>query len=286
VRLRPALKALLEQVSERSGTLMLVAPGSKVSAVGQLPRDGPALAMAVDRIVGRRVQEHSDMPVADAEAIAIADGDLTTLARVSGRFKALNALLTDDQANMLARERGIDVAYEARRRREEIYAATLLSLDWLGIRPGRHSLIIVSGGFAHDLKDRTFDQIITRSLRVNAPIHFLDARGLQPMGAYQGVEYRQQLGRAVDEGPFGWQEAAAGATALADDTGGVVVANSNDMARGLNRMLDAMTTYYVLAYDPPPHNKSGFRKVQVEVKTKGLQVRARNGYFSDATAPR
>jgi VWFA-related protein len=238
------------------------------------------------KIRSARISEHSDMPVADAEAIAIADGDEPTQARVAGRFKAFNPWLLGDQATMLARERGIDVAYEARRRRDQTYGATLLALDWLGTRSGRHSLIIVSGGFAHDIKDPTFDEIVTRSLRVNAPIHFLDARGLQPMGAYQGVEYRKPLGRDIDEGPFGSQEAVAGATALADDTGGVVVTNSNDMAQGLNRLLDAMTTYYVLAYDPPPHDKAGFRRVKVEVKTKSLRVRARTGYSSSATESR
>jgi hypothetical protein len=47
-------------------------------------------------------------------------------------------------------------------------------------------------------------------------------------------------------------------------------------------LLDTMTTYYVLAYQPPAHEKPGYRRIKVEVRAKGLQVRARRGYFSGA----
>ena len=44
--------------------------------------------------------------------------------------------------------------------------------------------------------------------------------------------------------------------------------------------------YYVLVYQPPAHDKPGYRKIRVDVRGKGLQVRARRGYFSGAHAPR
>jgi len=95
------------------------------------------------------------------------------------------------------------------------------------------------------------------------------------------VEYGTLLSRGVDEGPAGWTEAAAGATALADDTGGIVISSSsNDMEKGLGRLLDTMTAYYVLAYQPPARDKPGFRRITVEVRGRGLHVRARSGYFS------
>jgi VWFA-related protein len=100
------------------------------------------------------------------------------------------------------------------------------------------------------------------------------------------VDYGTALGRGADEGPFGWSDAAAGAADLADDTGGLIVNNSNDMAKGLGRLLDSMTTYYLVAYRPPPHQKAGYRKIRVEVKARGLQVRARRGYFSEAPVAR
>ncbi len=285
-RLRPALKALLTTVSERSGTLMLVAPWSKVSVAGRLPTVSADLDAAVDRIVGQRIDDHSNFPVDDAEALAIFRGDLTVLARVAGRFKAINPELTAEQANDLARERANLLAHDARTRRDDMYGVALQCLDWLTGRPGRHSLIVVSAGITQAPDDSRYFEVVTRSLRANAPIHFLDARGLPGIGRYQGVENGVALNRNQDEGAFGRWDAAAGSMAMADDTGGIAISNSNDMAKGLRRLLDTMTTYYVLSYQPPHRDKPGYRKIKVEVRTKGLQVRARTGYVSGSSSDR
>jgi VWFA-related protein len=285
-RLRPALRGLLMTVGERGGALMLLAPASKVQVVGTLPGGTAALTAAVDRIAGQRSDDSSNFPVADAEALAIARGDGPALARLVTRFMALNPELNADQANMFVRERANLLAHDARARRDDMYDIALRSLDWLAGRPGRHGLIVISSGFAADPDDSKYNEVVTRSLRANAPIHFLDARGLQGMSRYQGVDYGTGLGRGADEGPFGWSDAAAGSTALADDTGGLIVSNTNDMAKGLGHLFDSMTTYYLVAYQPPTHQKPGYRKIRVEVKARGLQVRARRGYFSEAPIAR
>jgi VWFA-related protein len=279
-RLRPALKGLLRTVGGRSGSLMLVAPGSKVSVLAVLPTGAGEMVPAVDKIVGQRTEEHTTFPVADAEALAIARRDDRTIARVAARFVTFNPELSRDQAVTIAIEHGIKVAHDARVRRDAMYDVALLCLDWLAARRGRHSVIIVSGGFATDPDDAKYFEVVTRSLRANAPIDFLDARGLSGFGRYHDVEFGPALSRNADEGPFGRFEAAEGSTGLAVDTGGIIVANTNDMEKGLDELLETMTTYYVLAYQPPTHDKPGYRKIKVEVRTKGLHVRARTGYRS------
>ena len=45
------------------------------------------------------------------------------------------------------------------------------------------------------------------------------------------------------------------------------------MAKSLGRLLDTMQTYYVLAYQPPPHEKQGFKKAGMEhVSIKGEET--------------
>jgi VWFA-related protein len=276
------LRSELTTVGELSGSLMLVAPGSNVSVVGPLPSGAAATAAAVDRIVGQRSEDHSNSPVADAEALAIARRDVEAITRVAGRFAKFNPELTAEQARELAIERGIHLAHDARMRREVMYAAVLQCLDWLASQPGRRSLVVVSGGFARDPDDSKYDEVVTRSHHANAPMHVLDARGLQGNGRYQDVAYGAGLSRAADEGPFGWSEAAAGSADLADDTGGISIGNTNDMEKGLGRLLGTMTTYYTLAYRPPSHERPGYRTIKVEVRTRGLHVRARRGYLSGA----
>ena len=206
-------------------------------------------------------------------------GDLEMRARVAQRFVRLNPTMTPHQAAQVAIERSGDVNHTARTRREAIYATAMQALTWLSDKPGRHSVVIVSGGWAKDQSDPAYNSLVTRSLRVNAPMHFVDARGLPGGSSFKDVQYGAALNRNSDEGPTGRADAAEGTVNLADDSGGLIVENTNDFEKGLTRVLDTMQIYYVIGYEAPPHGKPGFHKIQVEVKTKGVSVRARRGYF-------
>jgi VWFA-related protein len=284
-RLRPGLKNAIAKIAESGGALALIAPVSKVSETVDLPAGAAALTAAVDRIGGRRFEDHSTLPVSDDEAFAGVRHDPATLARLASRFIALNPNLTGEIAEPLAYQRSTEVAYEARQRREQLYAVMKLSLDWLAAQPGRHTLLLVSGGFARDAEDFTYSEIVTRSQRVNAPIHFLDVRGLEGVSRLDGIEYGR-IGARGREAAFAFGDAAQGASSLSDDTGGITVRNTNDLQSGLQRLVDATRTYYVIGYDPPPHAKPGFHKILVDVKTRGVHVRARRGYSDGSPAAR
>lgn len=279
LRLRPDLKALLAKMSARSGTLSLVAPLSKVSEARTLPFGATELSSAVDRITGQQFQDHSDLPVADTEAIAVDRGDQTMIERIVGRFMALNPALKPDQALALTRSRSTEVVSQARMRRDDLYRFAMLGFEWLATQPGRHSLVIVSPGFARDPSDAANNAIVTRSLRVNAPISFIDVRGLQGFGRFENITFGAALPPNTGETAFARIDAAEGSSRLADETGGITIRNTNDMQKGLGRLFDTMSTYYVVGYEHVPQTKPGFRKINVETRTKGLTVRARRGYY-------
>jgi VWFA-related protein len=281
MRLRPDVKGLLAKVGSRSGTLFLVAPFSGVSEGRTLPFGADALSAAVDRIVGRRIDDHTDLPLSDAEAIAVERGDSQMTKRLISRFVTLNGGMPEDQAETLAKARSREVATEARVRRQQLYAAADAAFDWLASQPGRHSLAIVSPGFARDPEDPGYDRIVTRSLRVNAPISFLDARGLQGWGRFDNVTAGKALPPGAGETATARMDASQGTAILADDTGGVIVRNTNNLESGLGRLFDAMSNYYVIGYERVPRTKSGFRTIKVETNVKGVTVRARRGYFDD-----
>ena len=285
-RLRPALKQLINTIAERNGALALIAPWSKITLAQEVEGNRAVFAAAVDKINGRRSEDRSTFPISDAEAFAIERGDQAMLTRLSLRFVAMNPGFDSDAASGAARRRASEVSRDARNRREDAYGVLLRSLDWLVKQPGRHSVVMVSSGYAVDTEDSKQQEVVTRSLRANAPIHFLDTRGMQGLGKFQGVEYGPALDRDAGETPFAFSDAAEGAAGLALDTGGIVIRNNNDLARGLTRLVDTMTTYYVIGYEPPEHKKPGFRKIKVEVQAKGLKVLARKGYFDSSSTPR
>jgi VWFA-related protein len=275
-RVRPSLKTLLATLGEQSGILNLLAPWSKISIAASFPGGTVDFVSAVDRIVGRRFADNSSLPISDTEAFAVVDGDPRMLTRVASRFVALNPSLPMEAATALAQSRGNEVAYDARMRREFLYGILLVSLEWLADKPGRHNVVVVSGGFARDPQDSRQNDVVTRSLRVNAPIHFIDARSLD--AAAQGIQHGPALARA-GETSFARFDAGEGSSGLADNTGGITIRDTNNLSEGVGRVLDTMKTYYILAYAPPAHTKPGFRRIKVDVRPRGLHVRARRGYF-------
>src|SRR4051812_31542544 len=75
--------------------------------------------------------------------------------------------------------------------------------------------------------------------------------------------------------------------ALARDTGGFSVLNTNDFSRAFDRIVRENSAYYLLGYYPTNDKRDGrLRKLQVRVKRPGLAVHARKGYMApSAKAP-
>ena len=66
---------------------------------------------------------------------------------------------------------------------------------------------------------------------------------------------------------------------LAGNTDGIAVTDSNDLDKGLQRISDDLTSYYLLGYLSTNSKLDGrFRSLKVKVKQPGIDVRARRGY--------
>jgi hypothetical protein len=67
---------------------------------------------------------------------------------------------------------------------------------------------------------------------------------------------------------------------LAEQTGGLFYANSNDIAGGLARAMRDQAGYYLLGYDPGDDTfDRSYHKLEVRIKRPGLRVRSRGGFF-------
>jgi VWFA-related protein len=65
---------------------------------------------------------------------------------------------------------------------------------------------------------------------------------------------------------------------LAEGTGGFVIANSNDLAGGMEKIAKDQSHYYVLGYAPPESTEGSCHSLRVKVDRSGTLVRARSGY--------
>jgi hypothetical protein len=66
---------------------------------------------------------------------------------------------------------------------------------------------------------------------------------------------------------------------LADDTGGELFKSFHSFLTPLLRVSGQTTGYYLLTFlAEHPAGESGYRKVEVDAKPRGVRVRARRGY--------
>jgi Ca-activated chloride channel homolog len=61
--------------------------------------------------------------------------------------------------------------------------------------------------------------------------------------------------------------------------------HADDLAQSFSYIGQELRTQYSLAYEPPRVADGKFHKIRIEVNAKGLQVRARRGYYALAEAP-
>ena len=66
---------------------------------------------------------------------------------------------------------------------------------------------------------------------------------------------------------------------LADGTDGIAVVDTNNLDKGLRKISDDLTSYYLLGYySSNPKLDGGYRALKVKVTRPGVNVRARRGY--------
>jgi VWFA-related protein len=145
---------------------------------------------------------------------------------------------------------------------------------------GRASLLLLSPGFVqHD--DPALREAIDALREGNTAVYFVDARGLAG-----GSSLGSAAAQATSDGPrdlalIRFEERllmSSGAQALAEETGGFSVRNTNDVAGAAQRVAEESGAFYLLGFDPGEGRPGDWRRVRVGVKRPGLTVRARLGY--------
>jgi VWFA-related protein len=136
---------------------------------------------------------------------------------------------------------------------------------WLdGITGRKKAVIFVSDGFTYDSRSLAVEFRPSGLIgRTNVNIYAVDMR---------------------EPGTF--QTATDQLTMLTANSGGFAVMDSNDIGRGLDRIIAENSTYYLLAYYPSHPRDGKYHPIDVRVKRRGVSVRSRRGYTaSDGNPP-
>ena len=172
----------------------------------------------------------------------------------------------------------------------------------LKLVPGRKSVLFFSEGLVipPNVMPR-FLSLIDEANRANVAVYAMDAKGLRAESTQ--AEARDEI-NAYAEGRLnsGERNIGAGGAAsrylernedrlhmdpgsglgqLANETGGFLIAGSNNFDKGFTRVAEDIKAHYVLTYSSTKPGFDGkFRSIGVKVKRPGLTVSHRKGYYA------
>lgn len=151
---------------------------------------------------------------------------------------------------------------------------------------GRKLVFLISDGFY--LIDRNSGandwvrRITDAAVRAGVVIYSMDARGLTNTGVDVTSNRSDPMGR-LSRGNIGELTASQdGLNALAEDTGGRSLFNSDTFNDAMTRAMRETSNYYLLAWKPFSEEQKGgkFKKVEVSIKGRPeLSVRLPRGYL-------
>jgi VWFA-related protein len=117
--------------------------------------------------------------------------------------------------------------------------------------------------------------VFTAANRNNAAIYSLDPRGLTPFEF--GID--EAVGPNQDRRTL--QMTQDTLRSLSDETDGRAIVNRNDLLPGLAQVVRDSSFYYLLGYNSTLAPSDGkFHEISVRLKRRGLDVRARKGYWA------
>ena len=126
--------------------------------------------------------------------------------------------------------------------------------------------------------EQQFRRLLDLANRANATFYPIDPRGLPVFDAPIGGMGAQPSPRADQVALRSRVETLHN---LASATDGTAIVNSNDIDAGLRRVVDDLTSYYLVGYYSTNTKLDGrFRSVKVRVTRPGVTVRTRRGYVA------
>lgn len=119
-----------------------------------------------------------------------------------------------------------------------------------------------------------FRQLLDKANAANTSFYPLDPRGLPVFDS----PITQPLPPTVDAAVL--RTRAESLRTLAENTDGLAMLGSNDLAGSFRRIVNDLSSYYLLGYYSNARLDGKFHSITVRVKRPGVQVRARRGYLA------
>ena len=290
---RRALKQFVDQQMQPGDLVAIIRTSGGMGALQQFTSDRRQLYAAIDHIRW--------YPAGRSAMGAFAAIGPPTPGRLGGEVDAQNQQLDEFRSELFSVGTLGAISYVVR---------------GLSDLPGRKSILLISDGFklTHSdsssrtsRNDRTLDrlqQLIDETSRASVVIHTINASGLQALSSMRaedsmadtsnpsGVRTPDQVAQVLRNRSNDALDLQSGLDYLADETGGMAIHSSNDIAGGIKKIVDE-NGYYLIGYRPdqstfdPRTGRRTFHHLSLKVLRSGkFNVRMRNGFYGAVSEDR
>ncbi len=174
----------------------------------------------------------------------------------------------------------------------------------LATLPGRKSVLLLSTGYTTTGDPDLIEPMYARANQAGITVYSLDVAGLNTIDKAQGADLsvdrvasvsrsqtavNSSLSEMKEKSRQGdtmnmavrSSDAQASLRALAESTGGFLIANTNEFKKPFQRIVDEIDSHYEITYRPPSEKLDGhFRRIVIKAARPDLQVESRAGYFA------
>jgi VWFA-related protein len=266
----------------------------KVMASGSSTEEQKAQRM--DDLLDRRRELSAETRSAEASAVTALGGAATRVAsEIGARETELQLLQTE--LNMLRSFDYLDRGHKG----YDTSLALLSIIESLVYTPGRKTIVFFSEGLpVTPALSAKLDSVIDAANRANVTAYAVDAKGLRSKSSLANVRKEmeafseERLGQVMTGSDRTQQpltmglervedtlklDSRTGLARLAEETGGFLVDETNDLSSAFRRIDEDNQFHYLLTYSPTNAELDGkFRAIQVKVRRPGTQAFARKGY--------
>jgi VWFA-related protein len=289
------IERFIENEMGQNDEAAIASASGQIGFLQQLTDDKTVLRAALERLKlrPRTVRDFDRPAMTEYQALLITNYDRDVIDYFIGQTIRQNPGTPRDVAENMVNARAQALSQQA----GQVTANTLTGLEGLirGAKdlPGRKLVFFLSGGFFLD--DRNSDsrdrlqRVTSAAARSGVVIYSMDARGLvaslADISSDSGFDPSGRLANANSGELIASQDSL---NALAADTGGKAIFNTNSLEPSLGRVLKETSTYYLLAWKPDSESQTASKFRHIEVKVVGkpdLKVQVRRGFFDREPEP-
>lgn len=289
---RDTLLSFIDRDIGQNDEAAVTSASGQIGFLGQVTGDKAVLRAAVGRLKTRStiVRDFDRPPMSELQAQAVLRNDLDVRNYFVERVLADNPGLPRQAAEDLVQRRAQSLL-------EQTAAVTTNSLAGLnnvvraaGEFPGRKLLFFLSDGFLTDDQTSNVSQTMRRisdaAAKGGVVIYSVDARGLTggtgDATQVSGIDAGGRLSRLSGSSEIISTQQAL--VALAADSGGRSLLNTNALSTAFSDAVSETSIYYLLAWQPSDQERNGkYRRIEVSVVGRpDLSIRVRRGFIDSA----